>query len=146
MQCILHLVWHILMTGWSRCEASSTWYISSYNTNYIKRTGDIIRVDRVSVSNIQGHENTLSSILTNLIFPAQRDHPVIRMCHNRCNLHCTYILVSLLPVYLWLMKWIVIKLETQLWWSEYYNSSTGCHQTKVGVVSCDSDSCKILKS
>ena len=52
---------------------------------------------------------------------AQWDQSLITMYDTRCNLLCIYISVSLLPVYLWLRKWIVIKLETQLWCSNYYD-------------------------
>ena len=50
---------------------------------------------------------------------AQRGESLITMYKTRSNLLCIYISESLLPVYHWLRKWIVIKLETQLWCSDY---------------------------
>ena len=43
---------------------------------------------------------------------------LITMYKTRSNLLCIYISESLLPVYHWLRKGIVIKLETQLWCSD----------------------------
>ena len=51
-------------------------------------------------------------------YTAQRGESLITMYKTRSNLLCIYISESLLPVYHWLRKGIVIKLETQLWCSD----------------------------